>query len=78
MHEIAAHADDAVIVSAVISMGRSLGYRVIAEGLETEEQLVFLRTQRCSEGQGNYFSGPVGAAQFVRLLETGLPALVLQ
>jgi EAL domain-containing protein (putative c-di-GMP-specific phosphodiesterase class I) len=69
VHEISADPMGTSIVCAVISMGRSLGYRVIAEGLETEEQLVFLRTQRCSEGQGNYFSGPVGAAQFVRLLE---------
>ena len=58
------------IVCAVISMGKSLGYRVIAEGVETAEQLAFLRVQRCGEGQGNYFSPPLVAGQFVGLPET--------
>jgi EAL domain-containing protein (putative c-di-GMP-specific phosphodiesterase class I) len=58
------------IVCAVISMGKSLGYRVIAEGVENGEQLAFLRAQRCHEGQGNYFSPPLVAGQFVGLQET--------
>ena len=52
-------------------MGKSLGHRVIAEGVETGEQLAFLQAQRCGEGQGYYFSRPLIAEQFVRLLETG-------
>ena len=53
---------------AVISMGKSLHMRVIAEGVETREQLAFLREQGCPEGQGYYFSRPVLAAEFPQLL----------
>ena len=66
------------IVCAVVSMGRSLGHRVIAEGVETREQLAFLQAQRCGEGQGYYFSPPVVAEQFVRLLDTGLSRSLLR
>jgi EAL domain-containing protein (putative c-di-GMP-specific phosphodiesterase class I) len=59
-------------------MGRSLGHRVIAEGVETEEQLLFLQTQQCGEGQGFYFSRPLVADEFVRLLETVRPEAVVQ
>jgi len=64
VHEIPANADDAAIVCAVISMGRTLKKRVIAEGIENREQLDFLKTQGCGEGQGYYFGPPVPAAQF--------------
>ena len=57
-------------------MGRSLGHRVVAEGVETQEQLAFLRSQQCAEGQGYYFSRPLGPEQFVKLVETGLPVAV--
>jgi diguanylate cyclase len=60
------------IISAVISMGRSLKQRVVAEGIETEEQLAFLQRQNCEEGQGYYFSRPVDAEHFVKLFETGV------
>jgi EAL domain-containing protein (putative c-di-GMP-specific phosphodiesterase class I) len=65
--------DDAPIVSAAISMGKSLKQRVIAEGVETQEQLAFLRAQHCAEGQGNYFSEPMTAEEFAEFLETGKP-----
>jgi diguanylate cyclase (GGDEF)-like protein/PAS domain S-box-containing protein len=78
VHEISPDPVDTSIVSAVISMGRSLGHRVIAEGVETREQLAFLQAQRCAEGQGYYFSRPLVAEQFVALLETGLSGLVNQ
>jgi len=58
----------APIVVAIISMGKSLHHRVIAEGVETAEQLAFLQAQGCSEGQGFYFSGPLAAEQFAKLL----------
>ena len=64
---------DTSIVTAVISMGRSLKLRVIAEGVETSEELAFLRAQRCDEAQGYYFSRPVPAGQFATLLEAGIP-----
>jgi diguanylate cyclase (GGDEF)-like protein len=64
-------AGDATIVSAVISMARSLNLRVIAEGVETQTELVILQAQRCDEAQGYYFNRPVGPEQFAKLLETG-------
>lgn len=78
VHEISADPVGTSIVCAVISMGKNLGHRVIAEGVETREQLAFLQAQRCGEGQGYYFSRPVGVEQFAKLLETGMPGTVLQ
>ena len=66
-----ANADDATIVSAVISMGKTLNQRVIAEGVETRDQLAFLQDQFCSEGQGYFFSLPLVAEQFVKLIQIG-------
>ena len=62
-------AGSALIVSAVIGMGRSLRHRVIAEGVETREQFAFLQAQDCGEGQGFYFSKPLAGEQFARVLE---------
>src|SRR4029453_7071284 len=67
--EIPRDAQPAAIVSAVISMGKSLKHRVIAEGVETPEQLAFLKREDCEEGQGYYFSVPLAAQDFARLLE---------
>jgi diguanylate cyclase (GGDEF)-like protein/PAS domain S-box-containing protein len=61
--------DDAGIVNAVIGMGRSLHMRVVAEGVETREQLEVLQKHGCSEGQGHYFSRAVPAKDFGQLLE---------
>ena len=58
----------ATIVRAVISMGRSLNQRVVAEGVETREQLAVLHAQHCGEAQGHYFSQPVPPEQFADLL----------
>jgi diguanylate cyclase (GGDEF)-like protein len=64
---------DTPLVTAVISMARSLKLLVVAEGVETLEELAFLRAQQCDEVQGYYFSRPVPAEQFARLLRTGIP-----
>ena len=72
VHEIAANQDDAIIASAVISMGKSLGHTVIAEGIETAEQLAFLQVHECTEGQGYYFARPMLAGQFAKSLDAGI------
>ena len=64
--------DDSSIVSAIISMGKSLKHVVVAEGIETQGQRDYLQTQHCTEGQGYLFSRPVAAAQFAQLLQMGL------
>lgn len=60
--------DETVIIRTIISMGRSLNLRVIAEGVETQEQLDFLKANECDEAQGYLFSRPVTAGEFARLL----------
>ncbi len=71
VRNIATDSNDATIVSAVIGMGRNLNHRVIAEGVETHEQLSFLTTRQCPQGQGFQFCHPVAAEDFARLLVTG-------
>jgi EAL domain-containing protein (putative c-di-GMP-specific phosphodiesterase class I) len=56
------------ITSAIIAMGRSLGLTVVAEGVETREQLDFLREHACDEFQGYYFSKPIDGRDFAELL----------
>lgn len=64
--------DESAIVSAVISMGKSLKLRVIAEGVETSEQYAFLLAQQCDEGQGYYFCRPILPYALGALLQTGI------
>ena len=59
---------DAGVVRAVIQMGKSLHMRVVAEGIETVDQVVFLREMGCPEAQGYYFSRPLNAADFSALM----------
>jgi EAL domain-containing protein (putative c-di-GMP-specific phosphodiesterase class I) len=73
VRQIAAGPDETTIVAAVIGMGRSLRLRVVAEGVETREELAFLQAQQCDEAQGYYFSRPVLPAEFAQLLESGIP-----
>jgi diguanylate cyclase (GGDEF)-like protein len=70
VHKMLLNTDDASIISAVIAMGKNLNQRVIAEGVETEEQLRFLQARRCNEGQGNYFSHPLSAGDFAKFAKT--------
>jgi diguanylate cyclase len=73
VRQIGAGGDDSTIVKAVISMAQSLRLRVIAEGVETFEELVFLQACRCEEAQGFYFSRPLPPQQFAMLLQNGIP-----
>jgi diguanylate cyclase len=68
VRDIAQNGDDASIVGAVIAMARGLRIRVVAEGVETEEQLAFLQTHGCHEVQGHYLGEPSDAGEFTELL----------
>jgi diguanylate cyclase (GGDEF)-like protein/PAS domain S-box-containing protein len=77
VRDLAADEDDAGIVTAVIGMGKSLHMRVVAEGVETREQLEILQEHGCPQGQGYYFCRPVPPDQFRRLLETDSAAVAV-
>jgi diguanylate cyclase (GGDEF)-like protein/PAS domain S-box-containing protein len=68
IRDVVTDESDAAIVSAVIGIGRSLRLQVIAEGVETEDQLAFLRRRRCDTAQGYLFSRAVSADKLTRLL----------
>ncbi len=60
--------NDKAVASAVISLGQKLNLRVIAEGVETDEQVAFLRQNNCDEMQGYHFSKPVPPPEVEKLL----------
>jgi EAL domain-containing protein (putative c-di-GMP-specific phosphodiesterase class I) len=68
VRDLAEDSDSAAIVRAIIQLGHTLQLSVIAEGVETEAQLAFLRSNGCDEAQGYLYSRPVPAVEFVRLL----------
>ncbi|MGA3010961.1 MAG: EAL domain-containing protein [Terracidiphilus sp.] len=68
IHNLSENPDDAAIAIAIISMGQSLNLRVIAEGVESVEDLGFLKAHGCDEAQGFYFSHPVPPREFALLL----------
>ncbi len=71
--EIQADVHDAPIVTAIIAVAHSLGLTVVMEGVETEQQLAFLREQGCDEYQGYLFSKPVTGEEFAEMLARTRP-----
>ena len=71
VREVTSNADDAAITSAIIAMGNALGLKVVAEGVESQEQVSFLRKLRCHAIQGYLVGYPVPAPDFPGFLERG-------
>ncbi len=65
---VAFNKDDATIVSTVVQMGQNLNMEVVAEGVETEDQLAFLQSLGCTHGQGMLFGDPMSADDYIELL----------
>jgi diguanylate cyclase (GGDEF)-like protein/PAS domain S-box-containing protein len=78
VRQIASGGDDTVVVNAVITMARNLRLRVVAEGVETQAELNFLRAHQCDDAQGYYFSRPMPARQFAGLLGRGISKPVMR
>jgi diguanylate cyclase (GGDEF)-like protein/PAS domain S-box-containing protein len=68
VHGIATHSNNATVISAVIGMCNGLKCKVIAEGVETQEQAEFLHAGHCVEAQGYYFGRPMDSGKFAKLL----------
>ena len=73
VRDIVTNKNDRTIVATIIAMAHSLEMDVIAEGIETEEQLNFLMTQKCNHYQGYYFSKPVPVSEIERTLLKPIP-----
>lgn len=78
VRDIGTDPDNKAIASAIIAMASSLRLNVLAEGVETDEQLAFLRAQGCNEIQGFCFSHPLPAQEFEQLLRDGRQMRLLQ
>jgi EAL domain-containing protein (putative c-di-GMP-specific phosphodiesterase class I) len=78
IRDVTNNADDAAIASAIISLAHSLKLKVVAEGVETAEQLAFLRAQHCDEIQGYYLSRPLPAAAMTEMLRSRLVPTAIQ
>jgi EAL domain-containing protein (putative c-di-GMP-specific phosphodiesterase class I) len=78
VRDITSGSDDVPIVRAVITMAKSLRQRVVGEGVETEEQMSFLKAHGCDEAQGYYFSMPLPAEHLAKLLISGRESLIFK
>src|SRR5258706_9793899 len=73
VRDVSTESDDAAIVSAIIVMAHGLGLQVVAEGVETAEQLVFLKKVGCDWAQGDYFSRQLPREEIERLFRNWNP-----
>jgi EAL domain-containing protein (putative c-di-GMP-specific phosphodiesterase class I) len=78
IRNVAANPDDAAITAAIISMAKSLKLKVIAEGVENEAQMSFLRLHQCDEIQGYYFSQPLAVDKVADKLRAEYPELQIR
>lgn len=76
IRDISVDPEDREIVKTIIALGKSLGLKVIAEGVETKEQLAYLKEQGCDEAQGYYFSKPLSVTDLEALLKA--PEIILR
>ena len=72
VRDITTNPDDAAITLAIIAMAHSMKLKVIAEGVETEEQLNYLKSHSCDEMQGYYFSPPLPADKIATILKKSM------
>jgi diguanylate cyclase (GGDEF)-like protein/PAS domain S-box-containing protein len=72
IRQITISPDESFIVAAIINMARNMKLRVVAEGVETQQEMLFLQDHKCDEAQGYYFSRPVPPAEFAKLLIAGV------
>ncbi len=73
IQDISFDSDDRAIVSAVVQMGHMMKLKVVAEGVETNEQFAFLSKLNCDEAQGFLFNRPLPPGEFAELLAASLP-----
>ena len=70
IRDVATNENDALITTTIISMGHNLRFKVIAEGVETAEQISFLKEHQCDETQGYYVSTPLPPEKLVRFIQS--------
>jgi len=69
VRDVTTNTNDAVIVEAILSMAKHLGFKTIAEGIETKDQVDFLNKSGCHAYQGYYFSKPLPVDEFIHFIE---------
>jgi len=75
VRNLPSNSEDKAITNAIIVMGKTLSLTVVAEGVETEEQMNFLKEHACDVMQGYYFSKPIVPEQFADLLRDHTPSI---
>ena len=76
VRDVATDANDAAIVGSIVAMAHDLNLKVVAEGVETEQQLAFLHERGCDIAQGSLFSEPLPAEALEKMIRRGLPLRV--